>query len=751
VRRIRLRTKFLLSLLVISAGLTTATLLIVRYNVQKQVSEGIREELRNSLNAYQGFESQREAALARSAELLAGLPIVRALMTTGDPTTIQDGSADIWRLSGSDLLLLADRTGRVVALQTGRIELERRRAQEFLRRSLDSEEPGDWWFGAGHLYEVSLRPIYFGQPSDNTALGYLAVGHEIEERAAMEFSKIASSEVAFQCSGIIVASTLSPSQKSELGRQSHGSWNDPGKEPHEIQLGSERYLIAAVNLPSEGGPPVSLSVLKSLDKATAFLNALNHILLGLGLISVLAGSALVFLISHTFTRPLENLVAGVRALEKGDFAYPLESSGGDEVAEVTAAFLRTRAALQETLNEEKRLEEQLRQAHKMEAVGRLAGGIAHDFNNLLTVIRGNSDLLVDREGSDDFHRRCIEQIQKAGARAITMTRQLLAFSRMQVLQPRVLDLNAVVADLGKMLPRLIGEHIEYQFQPGAELAPVKADPGQIEQVILNLAVNARDAMPSGGKLSVQTSNVVMTEADVNRRAPMTPGPYVLLSVNDTGHGMDEQVKAHIFEPFFTTKEIGKGTGLGLATVYGIVKQSGGFIWVQSSPGNGATFEIYLPQAVNEAAEAESEAKSSSFPRGNETVLVVEDEDAVRELTCEFLKRSGYTVLEARDGIDALEVAGRYSGTIHLMLSDMVMPRMGGAELAEKLKAIRPKIKFAFMSGYSEYSSYGANQVSPGVSVLQKPFTMASLIERVRESLAENGVEKKSAASECPVR
>ncbi len=237
--------------------------------------------------------------------------------------------------------------------------------------------------------------------------------------------------------------------------------------------------------------------------------------------------------------------------------------------------------MEKSQNEQRQLEERLRQAHKMEAVGRLAGGVAHDFNNLLTIIRGNSDLLIDREGSDNFHRRCVEQIQKAAGRAVSMTRQLLAFSRMQVLQPRVIELNTIVAEMGKMLPRLIGEDIEYAFIPDPLLASVKADPGQIEQVFLNLAVNARDAMPNGGNLTIQTTNISIDEGEAEKRPPMTPGLYVLLSVTDTGHGMDDATKTHIFEPFFTTKEVGKGTGLGLATVYGVVKQSGGFIWVNS--------------------------------------------------------------------------------------------------------------------------------------------------------------------------
>jgi CheY-like chemotaxis protein len=331
----------------------------------------------------------------------------------------------------------------------------------------------------------------------------------------------------------------------------------------------------------------------------------------------------------------------------------------------------------------------------------------------------------------------VEQIQKAAGRAVSMTRQLLAFSRMQVLQPRVIDLNGVVGELGKMIPRLIGEHIEYSFSPGPKLASVKADPGQIEQVILNLAANARDAMPRGGQLSVHTANVSVDEAQAAKRPPMTPGLYVLLSVTDNGQGMDEATKAHIFEPFFTTKEIGKGTGLGLATVYGVVKQSGGFIWVDSSPGAGTKFEIYLPQAAGKAAIDKTQDKPSPVPRGSETILVVEDEAGVRELACQFLRVKGYSVLEADGGQAALDVARRHPGVIHLLLSDLVMPRMSGGELAAQLKAIRPDIRVAFMSGYSEFSRGDLGKGFPEAPVLQKPFSPASLVEIVRETLGRS--------------
>ena len=748
--KIRLRTKFLLSLLAISAGLTTATLLIVSYSVQRRVRENIREDLRNSVTTYQSFESQREEALTRSAVLIANLPNVRALMTTEDSATIEDASADVWKLSGDDLLVLADRSGNVSALRTSAPGLDSATAQKLLRHSLDGSESSEWWFGGGHLYQVWVQPIYFGAPSQNLMIGLLAVGHEVNERAAREFASIAASEVAFNFEETPVASTLSPALQPSLEREIRTSRQSLFGDAQEIQLGSERYLSKTVNLSQGGGPLVSLTVLKSLDKATQFLNGLNHVLIGLGLLSILAGGALVFWLSHTYTKPLAGLVAGVRALGQGDFTYPLEKRGGDEVAEVTDAFIRMRASLETTQQEQKQLEDRLRQAYKMEAVGRLAGGIAHDFNNLLTIIRGNSDLLLDHEGIDNFQRKCADQIQKAAGRAVSMTRQLLAFSRMQVLQPRLIDLNSVVAEMGKILPRLIGEHIEYSFAPGLALAAVKADPGQIEQVILNLGANARDAMPTGGKLAMKTANIAVNDVEAAKRPPMAPGRYVLLAVSDTGHGMNEATIAHIFEPFFTTKEIGKGTGLGLATVYGVVKQSGGFIWVDSSPGKGTTFEIYLPQTVGTAASPETEEKPAVIPNGSETVLVVEDEVGVRELASQFLRVKGYTVLEAEGGHAALDIARRHPGTIHLLLSDMIMPGMSGGELAAQLKLIRPEIRVAFMSGYSEFSRGDLGQGFRESPVLQKPFSPASLVEMVREALVWTPAHPARESSECRV-
>ena len=651
-------------------------------------------------------------------------------MTTEDTATIQDASENIWRLSGSDLLVLANRSGVVVGLQTKSAGLSHDKIQKLILNSMQQGRSRSWWFGGKKLYQVWLQPIYFGPVGQNEVIGILGVGHEIDTNKAQDFSNIVSSEVVFECGDTVVASTLVNNVASTKFTAGLSPTRDSADGFQELQVGDERYLETSIRLSEPGEFPVTLRVLKSLDKATVFLSRLNRILLSLGLISVVAGGVLVFLISHTFTKPLSNLVAGVHALEDGNYNYPLAKNGGDEVGEVTGAFDRMRTNLRNTLAEQKQLEDKFRQSQKMEAVGRLAGGVAHDFNNLLTVIRGNGDLLIDRGCSDPLQQKYVEQIQKAADRAVAMTRQLLAFSRMQVLQPRVLDLNATISEMNKMIPRLIGEHIEFNFTATPNIATVLADPGQIEQVFLNLAVNARDAMPNGGKLTVRTINAVIDEAEARKRPPMPPGAYVLLEVSDTGHGMDPETKARIFEPFFTTKEVGKGTGLGLATVYGIVKQTGGFIWVESAPGSGATFEIYLPVSAQSVGYTGHESKSEAIPSGSETILLVEDETGVRELASEFLRAGGYKVLEAGDGAAAVTIVKNYVGSIHLLLTDMVMPGINGRNLARKVCELRPKIRVLFMTGYAEFPDKNGDNPFPEGKILQKPFSRSTLLEKV---------------------
>jgi len=379
-------------------------------------------------------------------------------------------------------------------------------------------------------------------------------------------------------------------------------------------------------------------------------------------------------------------------------------------------------------------EEQLRQSQKMEAVGKLAGGVAHDFNNLLTAITGYSELVMSDLDSGDPRRQDLEEVKKAADRAAALTRQLLAFSRRQVLQPRVLDLNGIVTGVGKMLRRLIGEDIELVTLLDPALERVKADPGQIEQVILNLSVNAREAMPEGGKLTIETANSELEEAHDLGEFAVPPGRYVMLTVGDTGVGMDKETQSRIFEPFFTTREPGKGTGLGLSTVYGIVKQSGGYVWVYSEPGLGTTFKIYLPRVEEALLEVEPAAALAQPPAGTETILLVEDEPAVRALAARLLRSVGYTVVEARNGAQALEVCKQQDRAVDLLVTDVVMPQMGGPELAERLTPLHPEMKVLFMSGYTDDAVLRHGLLESGAAFLQKPFTRNALAAKVREVL-----------------
>jgi len=383
-----------------------------------------------------------------------------------------------------------------------------------------------------------------------------------------------------------------------------------------------------------------------------------------------------------------------------------------------------------------RLEEQFRQAQKMEAVGTLAGGVAHDFNNLLTVINGYSDLLIGQLKPDDPMRTLLAEIHKAGERAGTLTRQLLAFSRRQVLEPKVLNLNAVVTDTERMLRRLIGEDIILTTVLDPALKPVKVDPGQIQQVLVNLAVNARDAMPQGGRLNIETCHVTLDEFYRETHPDVQPGAYSMLAVTDTGTGMDEAIKARIFEPFFTTKELGKGTGLGMAVVHGVVKQSGGHVEVYSELGRGTAFKVYFPIATEPLPVGKSSPSPLKMPTGTETILLVEDEDAVRALSRHVLQSCGYTVLEARDGWDAILVAQAHQGRIHLVVSDVVMPHLGGRQLAERLEELRPGLKTLFVSGYTDDAVVRHGILEADVAFLQKPFTPTALARKVRNVLDE---------------
>lgn len=402
----------------------------------------------------------------------------------------------------------------------------------------------------------------------------------------------------------------------------------------------------------------------------------------------------------------------------------------------------------EDVTERRALEQQLRQAQKMEAVGRLAGGIAHDFNNLLTVISGYCEFLLERMTAERSFRAPVQEIANAAERATSLTRQLLAFSRKQMLAPKLLDLNAIVTENLRMLTRMIGEDIQLVMVPGADIGAVRADPGQIEQLIMNLAVNARDAMPHGGRLTIETANVLLDEEHARLQLPIVPGEYVMLAISDTGVGMDEQTKARIFEPFFTTKGA-KGTGLGLSTVYGIVEQSGGQIVVHSEPGKGTSFKVYLPRVSATAQTvAAKPVLGSESEHGQETILLVEDEPNVRLLTREYLQRQGYTVLEAASGAAAIEIVMAYARPIHVLLTDVIMPEMNGRQLANRISSLRPDIKVLYMSGYAE--DVVGDKLDEEITLLQKPFNLVALKHKIKEVLASTRTQKASVSDRLAV-
>ena len=388
--------------------------------------------------------------------------------------------------------------------------------------------------------------------------------------------------------------------------------------------------------------------------------------------------------------------------------------------------------LAQTTREE--LEQQLRQSQKMEAIGRLAGGVAHDFNNLLTAINGYSSLALQRANPDDRIRGYLEEIKKAGERAANLTRQLLAFGRKQMLKPVVLNLNDVVSDMNKMLRRLIGEDIRFTAKFDPELDPIRADPGQIEQVLVNLVVNSRDAMPQGGNLTIETANFESDAEFAGKHLGLAPGHYVMLAVSDSGCGMDDKTKARIFEPFFTTKEKGRGTGLGLSTVYGIVKQSGGSVWVYSETGKGSVFKVYFPVLQEGAEFPKPTLVETPVPRGSETILVVEDEDVVRGLARKILEQAGYYVLDARGGEEAVRLCRELPGPIHLLLTDVVMPERSGKEIAQCMAKLRPSTRVLYMSGYTDDAIVHHGVLDSDVEFIQKPFTPIALARKVREVL-----------------
>lgn len=570
---IRLRTKFLLSMVAVSVTLTLATLLAVHYTVQQRVRVGIERDLENSVSAFRNFETQREWTLERSVALLAGLPTVRTMMTTHDSATIQDASEDLWHLAGSDLLLLADPTGKVVALQAAAREITIRQGQQFFPKIVSREETRHWWYVDGHLYEVFLEVIYSGPASEERVLGYVVLGYEVDDRFARELSRISASEVVFRYGDTIVRSTLQPPQEAELLHAAPWNQAQGTSEPEQIRLGEERFLVTSVDLPSPGERTLNLWVLKSFDQATAFLRSLNELLLALGLAAVLVGSLLVFLISHTFTRPLDDLVAGVRALEQGDYAYPLKARGRDEVAELARTFDRMRTSLQKTQHE-------LLDAERLATIGRMASSISHDLRHSLAAVMANAEFLCESDLTPAQREDLYAEIRIGVNQMTEMIDSLLEFSRTrESLRPSYGDVRSAV-DRAMTVVRAHPEFQRIRIRITRD-GPTEGwfDFKKLERALQNLLLNACEAVsPDSGEIEIDLRRV---------------GEKIEIRIADNGPGIAEVVRGRLFEPFVSHgKE--NGTGMGLTVVQKIMQDHGGDVVVEKTSESGTTFRIDIP-------------------------------------------------------------------------------------------------------------------------------------------------------------
>jgi signal transduction histidine kinase len=570
--KLRLRTKFLLSMLLISAGLTSVSLLLVRHRVEAQIRNEIVADLQNSVSTFRNFQQERETTLSHSADLLADLPNLRAMMATRHKATIQDASGDLWRLAGSDLFVLANPEGAVVALHTSSEGFTPQMAKESLDSSLQPTNQSRWWYGAQHLYQVFLKPIYFGPAEDNRLLGFLVIGYEINDRVASQVSRIAASQVAFWYNNTVVKTTLSPSHEVALSGLALSRSVARISDPVVAQLGEERFLGSSVEL-ADKSPSIRLTVLKSYDQATAFLDSLNRLLLALGLAAVAAGSGLVFFISHTFTQPLDNLVAGVRALEKGDFTYSLDPRGGDEVTELTRAFGRMRDSLQRT-------QQELLEAERLATIGRMASSISHDLRHSLAAIVANAEFLCESQLSPDQREELYQEIQTAVTQMTELIESLLEFSRTrESLRPSFGSVKTVADRVIRAVqtnPQFHGIKIILREKGSSEGC---FDQKKIERVFFNLLLNACEAVdPDAGE-------VYMDLCQDSRG--------IQIRIKDNGRGIPESIRDSLFEPFVSQgKE--NGTGLGLTVVQKIIQDHGGDIIIEETSEQGTVFRLVLP-------------------------------------------------------------------------------------------------------------------------------------------------------------
>lgn len=755
---LRIRTKIFLVMIAVLLLFIGGTVLVVHRWVEQVYERQVSDMLQRGVLAYDHFVALRAEIVTNQARSMAQTPLLKAVINIPevDAETVFYTVRELYEVVDVNLMLLVDVDGLLLvdAAADDRAGADLR-AEPGVAAGLRGAEYSGVWSYRDRLYHIALTPIII----EGQMLGLLVLGNPLHEVAEMREST--GKDVILLRESEVVAQSWEHPPSGSLGRGEIDDLvdlirGDAGeRRPMHALLAGRQCLAIAVPLRDVEGHVV---LFRGLDELEDEVDQLELSMAGMGALAAVLAVFFSLWFSARLSRPIRELSAMAEQVGDGQIVERARVYADDELGRLVQSFnaMVDRVAehtrtLQQEVNERRRaeqerasLEEQMRQSQKLEAIGILAGGIAHDFNNLLMVVLGFSEMLLNSLEADDPRYQFAEQIHGAGDRGAALVRQLVAFGRRQILQPRVLDFNRLIGDMGKMLPRLLGEDVELLTSCGREVGCVYADPGQIEQVVMNLVVNARDAMPDGGTVTIETAATELSQHELPLGENVRPGPFVKLGVNDTGGGMDAETQARIFDPFFTTKAVDRGTGLGLSTVYGIVKQSGGFIQVDSEPGRGTTFEIYMPrveaqaEAQTEAGGEEEEGKADAASPGMETVLLVEDEELVRNLVRQVLRQNRYRVVEAANGVEALRTSEEYAGTIDLLLVDVVMPEMNGAELVRRLEVQRPQMKVLYMSGYSDEALFQRGGVEMERALLPKPFAPEVLLRRVREVLAGGG-------------
>jgi signal transduction histidine kinase/CheY-like chemotaxis protein len=715
-----LQARILVFVLVALAAVQIVVFFVVDAATTRWGSAQLRDDLAVGGQVFQRLLTARAEQLAAAARLLSGDFAFKTAYATGDRATISSALENQQLRIGANMMALVGRDSRVVA-ETLRLPGERFPFPALITAAERGTTPFAVEMIDGHPYQVVVVPLLAPMP-----VAWIAVGFVVDDRLMTELRRVTNSHVTFAVpreggGWAMPASTLPPAARAALAAAMPKRLEVSAAGAVVHRIGHDDYLLHVVGL---SGSAQAVAVLQtSLTEALAPAKHLRWILLGVFAGSLVLCAAGAIVVARTLTRPVRALVRGVDAVASGDYTHRVAVGNTDEFARLAGAMNHMTATIAEREEALRQSEDRLRQAQKMEAVGLLAGGIAHDFNNLLTVMLGRIELVLDELPEGMALRHEVLLVQGAAERAATLTRQLLAFGRKQVLQTRLVDINQVVGNFEGMLERLIGEQVILTTRLEGGLRDVMADPNQIEQILVNLVINARDAMPDGGTITIETTNGTMPGSSMS---------CAVISVRDTGTGMTPEVEARVFEPFFTTKEVGKGTGLGLATVYGIVKQHEGEIELETAPGRGSEFRVYLPYA-GAAQEAPDEAVETP-PASAGTVLIVEDEPEVRMLIARMLRREGYDVLEAGDGESAIQVA-KGPERIDLLLTDVVMPGMSGSELTRIVKELRADIKVIYMSGYTHDMIERHGVFAPGTAFLQKPFSARALSRAVHDVMA----------------